>query len=775
MNEPTARDVLPSSQSAQLLPPVPNGRVTPRGFSRLFLAYRVTFVVIASYYFLRFRLRFASDERALRLMTATHLRNARRILRGIERLQGLFIKVGQLISILSNVLPEEFRSELTTLQDRVPPRPYEDIEKRFREEFKGRGPLQVFAEFSRTPVASASIGQVHRARTYSGIDVAVKVQYPDINEIVRLDLRALGRIFGILHWLAPQHGMQAVFAEIRDMILAELDFGLEAKNSQRIAENFKSSSASSLRLDGERAAPLSVAFPEVFSDFSTGRVLTTRWVDGIKVSNLARLDELGIDRGALARTVVTAYCQQIFRDGIYHADPHPGNLLVLPGPRTPNGTSSDSGGDGSATLVFLDFGAVAELSPRMRRGIVEVLQAALTRDTPRLVSAMKDMGFIARGADPEIFERVVDFFHDKLQAEVKLDSFSLSDVRLKPEMKFEVLSDLRRLNVSLRDLLQHFHVPKEWILLERTLLLLLGLCTELDSKLEPMQVIRPYISEFVLGKDRDLSRLLVETTRDVLGTALALPGDLRRFLSRAQRGQLEVRFRGVDEGARLLYTLGHQIIYAACGIAAFAASIIWEGRGDYDRADVAQWTCGVFGVFLLWSMLTTRARSKRGAHPVSAVEKQDRRRARLARGCGWRWLACVRGTGSPGPSCRERRRELPLRPGSGSGSAGGPEARARAGSTTWPAPHRPAARLPDPAVRRRNTGWRSADAEARWDRDPGPARQPDSRRFQAADRESRHSACCASNRKAPSHARARGNQPRAARCAASTGACGSSR
>jgi predicted unusual protein kinase regulating ubiquinone biosynthesis (AarF/ABC1/UbiB family) len=605
MSEPSQ---ISGGNSSQALTPQGQRQAAPRGFLRLLLAYRVTFVVIASYYFLRFRLRFASDERALRLLTDTHLRNARRILLGIEVLQGLFIKVGQLISILSNVLPEEFRSELTTLQDRVPPRPYADVEKRFREEFGGRGPLQVFAQFSQTPVASASIGQVHRARTFSGIDVAVKVQYPDINEIVRLDLRALGRIFSILHWLAPQHGMQAVFAEIRDMILAELDFELEAKNSQRIAENFTASSASSLRLDGERASPLAVAFPEVFRDFSTSRVLTTRWVDGIKVSNLARLDRLGIDRTALARTVVTAYCQQIFRDGIYHADPHPGNLLVLPAKRETSDASDAS--DGSATLVFLDFGAVAELSPRMRRGIVETLQAALTRDTPRLVSAMKDMGFIARGADPDIFERVVDFFHDKLQAEVKLDSFSLSDVRLKPEMKFEVLSDLRRLNVSLRDLLQHFHVPKEWILLERTLLLLLGLCTELDPKLEPMQVIRPYISEFVLGKDRDLSRLLVETTRDVLGTALALPGDLRRFLSRAQRGQLELRFRDVDEGARLLYTLGHQIIYAACGIAAFVASIIWEGRGEFERADFALYTCGGFGVFLLWSMLTTRARSR---------------------------------------------------------------------------------------------------------------------------------------------------------------------
>ena len=165
----------------------------------------------------------------------------------------------------------------------MPPRPYEDIERRFREEFKGRGPLQVFAQFSQTPVASASIGQVHRARTFSGIDVAVKVQYPDIDQIVRLDLRALGRIFSILHWLAPQHGMQAVFSEIRDMILAELDFELEAKNSQRIAENFTASSASSLRLDGERASPLAVAFPRCSATF---RPIASRPRAGSRASGL---------------------------------------------------------------------------------------------------------------------------------------------------------------------------------------------------------------------------------------------------------------------------------------------------------------------------------------------------------------------------------------------------------------------------------------------------------------------------------------------------------
>ncbi len=569
-----------------------SARETPRGLRRLLLAYRVTLVVLLSYYFLRLRLRFASDEHAVLLLAETHLRNARRILHAIERLSGLFIKVGQLISILANVLPEEFRAELTTLQDRVPPRPYADIERRFREEFAGRGPLEVFAEFAPVPVASASIGQVHRACTHEGVAVAVKVQYPDIEEIVRLDLRALGRIFGLLHWLAPEHGMQAVFAEIRSMVLAELDFGLEAKNLSRIADNFEKSPLQ---------MPFLVGFPAVLGELCTARILTTRWIEGIKISNLGRLDELGLDRNALARTVVTAYCRQIFQDGVYHADPHPGNLLVLPAEKGPSGTALP-------TLVFLDFGAVAELSPRMRRGIVEVLQAALTRDTPRLIAAMKDMGFIARGADPDIFERVIDFFHDKLQAEVKLDSFSLGDVRLRPEMKLEVLSDLRRLNISLRDLLRHFHVPKEWILLERTLLLLLGLCTELSPPLEPMQVIRPYLEEFVLGKDRDLSRMLVETTRDVLGTALALPGDLRRFLGRAQRGQLEVRFRGIEEGARLIYTLGHQLIYAAGAITAFAASLIWEERGHGERARLALYACGFFGVCLLMSVLFTRAR-----------------------------------------------------------------------------------------------------------------------------------------------------------------------
>ncbi len=393
------------------------------------------------------------------------------------------------------------------------------------------------------------------------------------------------------------------------MVMQELDFSAEASNLQRISENF-----------GRYKPPLPVEFPKVISELSTPRVLTTTWMDGIKVSNLTRLDELGVDRDKLARTVVTAYCQQIFRDGLYHADPHPGNLLVLPPPTETGEAKSGAESDavptpwltlGGAKLVFLDFGAVAELSPKMRRGIVDVLQAGLTRDTQKLIVAMKDMGFIARGADPQIFERVVDFFHDKFQAEFKLDSLALSEVKLSPERALADLADLRKLDVNLRDLMEHFHVPKEWILLERTLLLLLGLCTDLAPNLNPMQVIRPYVEEMVLGQDRDWSKLIVETTRDVVSQAAQLPGELRKFLHRAQRGQIEVRFRGQEDTAILIHAVARQLIVTALGITSFVTWLILDARNQPEQADVALYVSMGLGGYLLWLMLTTRLPRRR--------------------------------------------------------------------------------------------------------------------------------------------------------------------
>ncbi|HEY7955426.1 MAG TPA: AarF/UbiB family protein [Polyangia bacterium] len=567
---------LPSSQA-------PVGR-PPRGFTRFLIAYFVTFRIVLSYLSLKVQSRFRSPASLEGLTRKKNLRNARRIHRTISRLQGLFIKVGQLISIMTNFLPEEFRAELEGLQDQVPPRPYADIERRLREEL-GKPPGELFVELEERPVASASIGQVHRARLPSGEAVAVKVQYPDIEEIVRIDLRALKRIFRVISWFVPYKGLDGIYREIRDMILTELDFHAEADNVEKIAAHFL----------GRR----DIAFPAVRRELSTGRVLTTDWIDGVKVSDRTRLVALGVDRGALARKVVTAYCQQIFTDGVYHADPHPGNLMVKRAP------------SGEVTVVFIDFGAVAEVSPRMRRGIADLIQAALARDTPRLVQAMKEMGFIARGADSAIFDKVIDYLHQKFQEEIHLESFSLKDVKFDPEKSLANLADLRRMDVSLKDLAEHFHVPKEWILLERTVLLLMGLCTELDPTLNPMEVIRPYLEEFVLGKDRDWSMFLVDTTKDIAGSVLSLPSEIKKVLQKAQRGELEVRFRGIDEHARLIYALGHQIIYAALGITGGAFAMVFDGRHEVALARYAWYAAGAFAALLGGSLLSTRARLRR--------------------------------------------------------------------------------------------------------------------------------------------------------------------
>jgi ubiquinone biosynthesis protein len=576
---------IPPLPAAGPVPPLGEGRPPTRAW-RFLKAYWVTFSVIASYLWVRLQLRFRAPAAAVRVLRKTHIRNARRVQRAMLSLQGLFIKIGQLISIMTNFLPEEFRRELEGLQDHVPPRPYGDVEKRFRDEFSDRTPEDLFVEFERRPIASASIGQVHVARLQGGAQVAVKVQYPDIEEIVRSDLKTLRRIIGIVQWFFPYiDGLEAVYAEIKSMILEELDFTAEAANINRIADNF--------------AGRDDVAFPQVVAELSTHRVLTTRFEDGVKIGDLNALDARGYDRKRLARQVVELYCQQIFTDGVYHADPHPGNLLVREGPT------------GTLQVVFLDFGAVAEVSEQMRRGIVDLIQGGLAADTTRIVHAMRDMGFVARGADDRTFEKIIEFFHQRFQDQVKLDSFNLKDIRFDPEKGLEDLADLRRMDISLRELTSSFHVPKEWILLERTLLLLMGLCTALDPTMNPMTVIKPYLEKFVLGDEGDWSSFVVDTTKELAMTVFSLPSELRKFINVARSGGLSVTFQNLDRASRMIYRLGQQAIVAAIGIAAASLAVVFEGRQELERANYAWWTVKVAGALLAWSWWTGRQKLRR--------------------------------------------------------------------------------------------------------------------------------------------------------------------
>jgi predicted unusual protein kinase regulating ubiquinone biosynthesis (AarF/ABC1/UbiB family) len=567
--------------------PPPIRRRSPRAsYRRLLKAYLATTNVVLSYVWLAVQKRFRSEETMQRFTQKAHRRNARRVEATIVELQGLFIKVGQLISVMANFLPEDFRRELQGLQDQVPPRPYKDIEARLREEL-GRPPREVFAEFNEQPVASASIGQVHMARLKNGERVAVKVQYPDIEAIVRTDLRALRRIFAVLRWFMPDWGFDTIYREIREMVLSELDYRQEAAAIIRISANFKG------RND--------VLFPCVIADHSTSRVLTTEWMSGTKVADVGKLASLGIDRTKAARLCIDSYCQQIFVDGIYHADPHPGNLLLRPG--GPGATGPQ--------VVFLDFGATAQVSENMRKGLVSFLQGAMTRDSARIVSAMKEMGFISRRANPEVFDRVVEYFHDKFRSQIRVEGFSLKDIRFAPDKNLSSLLDLRELNFTMGELRDAFHVPKEWVLLERTLLLLLGVCTTLDPEMNPAGVIQPYVEKFLLGEKKEWSEAVLEASRDATLAALALPGEVSRFLTLSTRGDLEVRLRDLDDSVRLLYGLGHQLLWAFLGATSVVLAVVFDGRGDDSACFMAELAAALFGTLLGASLLKGQRQLRR--------------------------------------------------------------------------------------------------------------------------------------------------------------------
>ncbi|MBI5532296.1 MAG: AarF/ABC1/UbiB kinase family protein [Deltaproteobacteria bacterium] len=541
---------------------------------RFVRAYLTTFQVVFSYLWLSFgRKTFGEGWYGQRVVRA-HKRNARRVEATVVTLQGLFIKVGQLLSIMANFLPEEFRAGLERLQDQVPPRPFSEIQERIELEF-GKPVDQVFERLDRAPLASASLGQVHEARTRDGTRVAVKVQHKHIDEVCRLDLTTIRRIMWIVSFFFPIRGLDAYYHQIREMISRELDFEGEANSIERIADNFSHDPK--------------VLFPRVVRELSTRRVLTTTFVDGVKIGDVAGLEAMGIDRKELARRVVRVYCQMIFVDGVYHADPHPGNMLVTP----------------EGNLILLDFGAVGELSTDMREGIPEFLEAVVRRDTERLIKAMRKMRFLVSTSDSEVSEKVIEFLHRKFQEEVKLESFNLKDIKVDPQKGFENLLDLRKMNIGLRELSGAFQIPREWVLLERTLLLLTGVCTQLDPEMNPMDVVRPYLNEFVFG-NRDWAQIAIEAAKDMALRAITLPEELHKYLSKSVRGEMEIRVKGMTDSARLIYAAAHQLVYAASSIAFGMAALQLFLAGHEEGAQWCLAGTGVMATLFVVSLLLAR-------------------------------------------------------------------------------------------------------------------------------------------------------------------------
>jgi aarF domain-containing kinase len=353
------------------------------------------------------------------------------------RLGGLMIKVGQTIAARADLFPREYVTTLATLEDRVPPRPFSVIGSQLEREL-GRPVAEVFAELDERPLAAASLAQVHRGRLRDGRQVAVKVLYPGIEDEVRRDL-------ALVRWMLPlivrtQRGLEleSVVDELARSVPAELDLVGEGRNAERVAEV--------LRHRGDIVVP-GIAWPE-----TTRRVLVMDYVEGIKITDVPALRAAGIDTNAVAEILVDAYCEQILDAGFFQADPHPGNLLVLPGPR----------------LAILDFGLCKALADPTRRALGELIRAVFCEDEPGTLEALRALGFHAAGDAREPMLAIAQLFLGTTSSER-----GYADARL-------VAQADRRLQAATAA--HPLLVPGEITLVARVMGTLSGIGRQLDSR-----------------------------------------------------------------------------------------------------------------------------------------------------------------------------------------------------------------------------------------------------------------------------------------------------
>ena len=325
--------------------------------------------ILFGYKLLSLRRKGLPEDVYLRRLSAHHLRSARWIYSGVLRLQGLMIKIGQTLGSRPDIMPAEYVRVLSPLQDQVPPRPFRQMRPHIERELGAR--LEdVFAEFDVEPVAAASLAQVYRARLKDGRRVAVKVIYPDMERLVSTDLRILKALI----WLETRFyhfPMEPMYRELAANIPHEVDMIHEGQNMADIAS-----------LLSHRPE---VVIPGVIREHTRKRVLTMEYIDGIKITDLRRVAEAGIDIDQLFQLVADVYCEQIMRHGHFQADPHPGNLFALPGNR----------------LAILDFGLAKRFTPEFRVAFKAMARSIYNGDNDGLVEAMRAAGFMFKheGAD----------------------------------------------------------------------------------------------------------------------------------------------------------------------------------------------------------------------------------------------------------------------------------------------------------------------------------------------------------------------------------------
>src|ERR1700694_2545380 len=393
--------------------------------------------ILISYMVLNERGRWSSSLVRPQDWELQHRRSANRILDTAATLGGTLIKACQFASTRPDILPVPYVQALSKLQDRLPPHPWSEIARTIRQEL-GRSPKDVFEWIDPEPVAAASIAQVHRARLRDGREVAVKVQYSEIARIIATDLAILQRIVKLVARLFPNVQLQPIFDYLKETLPLELDFKREA--------------AAMTELRAALQHRTDVLVPTQVPELSTRRLLVMEFIGGIKITDRAALEQAGISPPAVARLLNDVFAEQVFRLGILHADPHPGNLFVQPGPK----------------LVLLDHGLTVHLKPTLVHALGEMVQALLVADFERLTKALAEAGLqLDKEVDVTTLLQLVGVLLSGEQDASAVDTSAIG----------------QQLGRSIG------HIPVDLILMGRALGLLDGITKQLDPSLDTLEVI----------------------------------------------------------------------------------------------------------------------------------------------------------------------------------------------------------------------------------------------------------------------------------------------